>query len=132
MKLIAEIISMFLAELAKLIFTTPKTIGGFTHGGMELKPTPIEDVINRAKKNGLLVLLIILTLSSCAQTKVVVSTMYPVDDTTKGWPRIAQDEVQVIINGSNEIGTLAPAGGYFLVHEKDLKALLKAAAEARK
>ena len=132
MNFIVQIVSMFLAELAKLIHTTPKTIGGFTHGEMELKPTPIEEVINRAKKNGLLILLIVLSLSSCAQTKVVVSTMYPVDDTTKGWPRIAQDEVQVIINGSNEIGTLSPAGGYFLIHEKDLKALIKAAAETRR
>jgi len=38
---------------------------------------------------------------------------------------VAQAEVRVILDGTDTIGVVSPAGGYFLIHEADLRALLK-------
>jgi hypothetical protein len=45
---------------------------------------------------------------------------------TKGWPRVAQNEVQVVLDQTGKQGVLKNSAGYFLVHESDLRAMLKA------
>ena len=62
----------------------------------------------------------------CSSSDVILGTLHPVDGMTKGWPRVAQNEVQVLLDQTGKQGVLKNSAGYFLVHESDLRAMLKA------
>lgn len=120
-----ELLVALIRGLLHDLFVGESTTGKTTSGSTELRPTPIAEIRERARRSGLLLLVGCLAVAGCGQTEVVVATLHPVEDTTKGWCRVAQDEVRVIIEGTGEIGTIRPAGGYFIIHEADLKTLLK-------
>lgn len=122
MKLIADVLGMALDK--------QKTTGSVSHGNTKLVPTPVDELKEKARRSGLLGLVVLL-LCGCGTTHVVVATLHPVEPETAGWPRVAQDEVRVLLDGTDKIGVVSPAGGYFLVHESDLKGLLRAAAEKK-
>lgn len=117
-------LSQLIADVLGVALRTPRETGRVTYGNLEQKPTDVERVIARARRSGLLGLVVVV-LGGCATREVVVATMHPVDDQTKGFPRVAQAEVRVILDGTDTIGVVSPAGGYFLIHEADLRALLK-------
>jgi hypothetical protein len=117
-------LASLLAEVFRSAWKTPAETARVTHGNTVVPATDIERVRARAKTAGLLGLLVAI-LGGCGHTEIVVATLHPVEDATKGWPRVAQDSVTVVLDGTETIGTVAPAGGYFLIHETDLRALLK-------
>jgi len=117
--LLASIVSRLIAWIA----STPRESGTLTYGNSKPPPVSLDLLRERGRKSGL-VLSLVFVLSSCATREVVVASLYPVDDTTKGFPRLAENEVRVLIEGTDKVGTLRPAGGYFLVHETDLRAIL--------
>jgi len=119
----AALLSVIVAIIKEVLLS--QRSGSVQHGSTPLEETPMQQVLDRAKRSGLLLLLVI--LCACQSREIVVATLHPVEDATKGWPRVAQDEVTVILDGSGTVGTIAPAGGYFIVHESDLKALLQKA-----
>lgn len=120
-----ELIVALLRGLLHDLFVGRSTTGRVTHGTTETKPTALDKIRERARSSGLLLLVGCLAVAGCGQTEVVVATLHPVEDTTKGWCRVAQDEVRVIVEGTETIGVVSPAGGYYLVHETDLRALVK-------
>lgn len=124
MTAILDFLATLLAGVIRSAWYAPDKTARVTYGTVPIPPTDMERVRARAKAAGLLGLLVAI-LGGCGHTEIVVATLHPVDDATKGWPRIAQPSVTVVIDGTGTIGTVAPAGGYFLVHESDLRALLK-------
>lgn len=69
---------------------------------------------------------LVLGVAGCSTPEVILGTMHPVDGLTKGFPRVAQDEVEVLIDQTGKRGVLKNSAGYFLIHESDLRAMLKA------
>jgi len=123
------LITDLVAKVLGIAFEKQKTTGEVTHGNTELTATPVDELKEKARRSGLLCLLVL--LCGCGTTKVVVATLHPVEPATAGWPRVAQDEVTVILDGTDKIGVVKPAAGYFLVHEADLKGLLRALSEKK-
>ena len=122
--LLAFLVAVVREVLAAL--AARKTTAEVTHGTTALDATPLPKIFERARRSGLLLVVGAIAVAGCGSTHVVVATLHPVEDATKGWPRIAQDSVKVVLDGSGTIGEISPAGGYFLIHEADLKALLNA------
>lgn len=75
------------------------------------------------------ILLLCLTVGavSCTQKQILLASYHPPSELTKGLPRLAQDQVLVLIEGTNEVGELDRAAGLYLISESELKVLLKAA-----
>jgi hypothetical protein len=117
-------LARLVADVLGVALRTPKETGRVTYGNLEQPTTDLDRVRERARRSGLLGLVVVV-LGGCATREVVVATMHPVDDQTQGFPRVAQAEVRVILDGTDTVGVVSPAGGYFLIHEADLRALLK-------
>lgn len=65
----------------------------------------------------------------CGTTEILLASYHPSSELTKGLPRLAQNEVKVIIDQSEKVGEVSGVAGYFLVPESELLPLLKAAKE---
>lgn len=121
---ILAFLSKFLTDILTTLLSKPKVTGSTAHGKNPLVETPADDLADRARRSGLLGLVALLCLSGCGTTHIMVATLYPKEDAPGGWPRLAQEEVQVIMDDGT-VGTLKGAEGYRLIHDADLKALLK-------
>jgi hypothetical protein len=128
MSAIMAFLAKLLADILGMALDKQKTTGSVSHGTHELHATPVDELKEKARRSGLLGVVVLL-LCGCGTTHVVVATLHPVEPQTAGWPRVAQDEVRVLLDGTDKIGVVSPAGGYFLVHEADLKGLLRAASQ---
>lgn len=117
-------LARLVADILRGAWSTQRETGKVTYGTTPIPTTDLDRVRERARRSGLLGVVVVI-LTGCASREIVVATLHPVEDATKGWPRVAQAEVRVVLDGSDTIGTVSPAGGYFLVHETDLRALLK-------
>ena len=117
-------LTALLRGLLEVVLSTPKATGRTVSGSaLGVPTTPESELRKRAKASGLMLVLVFAAIS-CGTTKVVVATGFPVDEATEGWPRIAQDEVKVLLKDGT-IGTISPAGGYRVIHDADLRGLLK-------
>jgi len=122
---VISFIVKLLVEILRDVLAMQSHRGSVSNGSTPLSATPKETLLERGRRSGLLLFIALLPAFGCGQTEVIVATLHPVEDATKGWPRVAQDEVRVILDGSGRIGVVRPAAGYFLVHESDLKGLLR-------
>lgn len=111
-------------ELMSLLLTMPATKGKIVSGTVVLESTPRDKVLERARRAGLL--LLCLLLSSCGQTEIVVSRLFPIEDWPGGFPMLAEGSARVMLQDGT-VGTLKDAGGLLLVHPADVKALISAA-----
>jgi hypothetical protein len=127
MSAIVAVLAAIVREVLAWIATRPSVTAEVQHGKTPLAATPLAKVIDRGRRSGLLLLVACAAIGGCGASHVVVATLHPVEDQTHGWPRVAQNSVTVLLDGTSTIGTVEPAAGYFLIHEADLKALLKAA-----
>lgn len=66
-----------------------------------------------------------LLLSSCASDRLVVSRISPHPLETKGAIRLAQDSVDVYVDGDDKVIEATGMANYILIHESDLSALIK-------
>lgn len=127
MSAIVAVLVAIVREVLGWLATRPSVTAEVQHGKTPLDATPLAAVLERGRRSGLLLVLACAAIGGCGTSHVVVATLHPVEDQTKGWPRVAQHSVTVVLDGTSTIGTVEPAAGYFLIHEADLKALLKAA-----
>ena len=126
MSAIIAFLSKLLTDVLSMVLSKPKVTGTIKHGKNTLIETPADELAEKARRSGLLLLLALLCLGGCGTTHVVVATVYPAEDVPSGWPRVAQDEILVILDDGT-IGTVKGAAGYRIVHDTDLKALVKRA-----
>jgi hypothetical protein len=84
-------LARLVADVLGVALRTPKETGRVTYGNLEQPTTDLDRVRERARRSGLLGLVVVV-LGGCATREVVVATMHPVDDQTKGFPRVAQSE----------------------------------------
>lgn len=61
------------------------------------------------------------------QTEVIYSRATRAKEEAQGHLRLAENAVRVNVAGTERVGTLSPAGGYYLIHEDDLVAFVRAA-----
>lgn len=70
-----------------------------------------------------------LLIPGCAgfgkETRVLVATAGPPHPELAGRVRLLESSVRVRVEGSEDVATLEPAAGFFVVHESDLAALLR-------
>lgn len=118
----------FAGELLGPLLAAPATTGRLAPGTLPLQPSPLADIHARARRAGLL-LLVASVLGGCGvferRKEIVVATLFPAEDMPGGFPILAQGTVTVILPDGT-LGTIENAGGMRLIHNADLKALLKA------
>lgn len=81
--------------------------------------------------SALLLCLSFATITSCSigvkEKQTIVYVSFAKDPDIKGAIKIATNKpIPVTVSGVSDVATYFNAGGYYLVHERDLKAFLKA------
>ena len=130
MNFLVKLLTAILGDLLKTLWTTPSMVGHTVGGNMPLKATDNDTLLKRARMSIMLVMVCI--AMSCAQKEIVVVSIFPVEDETKGFVQLAQDEVTVIVSGTTEIGTMKGVGGYFIVSPSSMKGFIKLLEEKNK
>jgi hypothetical protein len=121
-----KLLSGILAELMKLIFSTPSVTTTSVNGNVLLEPAQIDSIFEKAKKSGIKIgaIILLILMASCGTKEIVMTSMYPIEDSAKGFVQLAENEVQGAVVGSDKIGTVKGVGGYIIIHPREFKAVL--------